>query len=300
MTQLKLSPSLVRSVSTCRVTSSRLARARWSSLWVGCACGWLIAVVFGAVFADVLPLRDYARLVSGLPTRSGLQWGAEVLGTDAIGRSQGSRIIYGARPSLTVGLCSVALGTVVGIPLGAVAGYFRGPIDAVIRVLLDTLLSLPAIVVLLAAAAVGKRDLTTMVIALAAVIAPVVARLARTTTVALAGRESIVAARAMGATHLRILLRELCPEVALRISPLMFLIFGQVVVAEGTLSFLGLGLAPPTPSWGGMVNDGRTFLSTDPLLVFVPSMCLLFTVMSFTILGDALRTKFDRRGSGLA
>jgi peptide/nickel transport system permease protein len=128
---------------------------------------------------------------------------------------------------------------------------------------------------------------------------PAFARLSRASTLALAEREFVVAARAMGARHRRIMVRELLPNVALPLSSFAFLYMAIVIVAEGSLSFLGLGIPPPQPSWGGMVNDGRPFLYTNPYLVFIPAACLLFTVAAFSVLGDRARRRFDVRESAL-
>jgi peptide/nickel transport system permease protein len=268
------------------------------ALWL--ALAWIGLVIFVAVTADVLPIKPYDRIVAGLESRTppGSSW-SEPFGTDAIGRSTVSRLIYGARQSLIIGVGSVSVAMVIGLVVGATAGYFRGRFDAVVAVVLDALLSLPPLVLMLAVAAVGQRNLTTLIIGLTLITMPIFARLARANTVALARREHVTAARTLGARHSRIIFRELLPELVLRLSSYAFLMLAVVIVVEASLSFLRLGVPPPTPSWGGMVNDARPALETDPYLVFVPAACIVLTVISFTVVGDRARRRFDTRQSAL-
>jgi peptide/nickel transport system permease protein len=187
----------------------------------------------------------------------------------------------------------------LGILIGIVAGYAKGKTDETIGVVLDAVLSIPALVLLLAVASVGKRDLTTLIIGLGIVGIPSVARLTRGSTLSLADRDFIVAARVMGATKFRIMSRELLPNVLLRVAPFAFLFMAFVIVAEGSLSYLGLGVPPPAPSWGGMISGAQQFLQTKPYLLFVPAACMFFTVAAFTVVGDRASRHFDVRRSAL-
>jgi peptide/nickel transport system permease protein len=265
------------------------------------AMGWVGLVVFVAVFADLLPLRSYDVLVVDLSPRVAPRWSfTEPFGTDSIGRSVTSRLAYGARQSLLIGVCATAFAMSVGTTIGIAAGYFRGKLDTVVGVLIDTVLALPGLVLLLAIASVGQRSLQTVIIGLGVVGTPTFIRLARANTLSRAERENIMAARAMGARHGRIIFRELLPDVVLPVSTYAFLVLAVFIVTEATLSFLGLGVPPPTPSWGGMVSDSRPYLESDPLLVFIPSLCILLTVLSFTVIGDHARRRFDVGQSALA
>jgi len=208
-----------------------------------------------------------------------------------------SRLIYGARQSLQVGLVSVALAAFVGSVIGLTAGYLRGRVDEAIGVLLDTLLAIPALVLLLAIAAIGSRNVTTLIVGLSILLIAPFARLVRAGTMAHADREFVMAARAMGSTRRRIMFREILPNVVPGVVSVVFLYAASVIVAEGTLSFLGLGIPPPTPSWGGMINDGRQFIKQSPSLVFVPSAVLLLTVLSLRRVGEEIRI---RLGAGSA
>lgn len=262
---------------------------------------WIVLVVSSAIFADLLPLRPSDAILQDISPRSGPRLSFnEPLGTDSLNRSTASRLVYGARQSLVVGLASVGMALIMGLVIGMTAGYFKRTVDTVISVFLDAMLAIPALVLLLAVGAVGKRDISTVVVGLAIVFTPTFARLARAHTIALAQREYISAARAMGAGHLRILLRELMPNVILPVSSYVFLVLGIAIVAEASLSFLGMGIPPPAPSWGGMVQAGRQFLETAPSLVFVPAVCLIFTVLSFTMVGDRARRHFDGGESALS
>src|SRR5262249_6747332 len=151
----------------------------------------------------------------------------------------------------------------------------------------------PPLVLLLTIAAFADRTVWTVIAGLSVVGVPTFARLARAQTLTLSRREYVLAARAMGATRLRGAVRELLPGVGLALAPYAFMFFAIVIVAEGSLSFLGLGVPPPSPSWGGMVNDGRVYLATSPHLVFLPAACLTLTVLSFTTIGDRVRRRFD-------
>jgi peptide/nickel transport system permease protein len=261
--------------------------ARRIGLWG--AISWVGLVVFVALFADLLPLHPYDQFTD-LSSRTPPGWRApEFLGTDSLGRSVLSRLMYGARQSLQVALISVAFATAAGSLLGLTAGYLRGKVGEVIGVVLDALLAIPALVLLLAIAAIGSRNVTTTIIGLSILLTAPFARLVRASTIALADREFVMAARAMGATRRRIMFREILPNVVPGVVSVVFLYAASIIVAEGTLSFLGLGIPPPNPSWGGMVNDGRRFINESPALVFIPSAVLLLTVLSLRRVGEQIR-----------
>jgi peptide/nickel transport system permease protein len=271
--------------------SRRVARHRQVGFYL--AVAWISFVTFVAVFADFLPLHAYDRFVDTLPARTGIGWRLpEPLGTDSLGRSMASRLAFGARQSLLIGIGAVGISLVIGCLIGLVAGYLRGRVDAVVTILLDTILAFPPLVLLLAIAAVGERSTTTVIIGLAILGISPFARLVRSTTLTLADREYVMAARSMGATNRRIMFREILPNVIPGIISVVFLFMAAVIVAEGSLSFLGLGVPPPAPSWGGMVNDGRQWLDTAPQLVFLPAAALLFTVLALRTIGERIRARF--------
>lgn len=263
--------------------------------WV--AIVWLSAVLLGALFADFLPLRDPSEpdflAISAGPSTDHL------LGTDGLGRDLFSRAVYGARVSLAVGLFAVILGMAVGGALGLVAGYFRGRVETLITSLADTMLAFPALVLLLGITAVLGQSLRNLIIGLAIVSIPAFIRLTRANTLKFASEEFVLAARTTGARRGRIIVREVLPNVVPPMGAYAFVIVAVVIVAEGSLSFLGLGVPPPTPSWGAMIADGRQVLASAPHVVFVPSVVMFITVYSFNLLGDRLRELFDVREGAL-
>jgi peptide/nickel transport system permease protein len=265
------------------------------------AIGWLSLIVFLAIFADLLPLHAFDTFVNDLKPRTAPRFSFhEPLGTDVLGRSETTRLIYGAQQSLLIGIGSVALATVIGLVVGMAAGYFRGKVAAVLDVFLDAILAVPPLVLLIAFAAVGNRTIEGIIIAFGVVLSPITARVARANTILLENREYVLASRAVGSGHIRILTREILPEVLLRLLPIQFLMMGQVIVAEAALSFLGLGIPSPAPSWGSMINESRNFLDTQPYLVFVPAVCILLTVASFITIGDHIRRVSDTGQSALS
>jgi peptide/nickel transport system permease protein len=269
-------------------------RRKASKLITRLAVGWLCLVVGVAMFADALPLPRYDVIDTSVPARTApfTDWRVP-LGTDGFGRSVLARLIFGARESLLVGICATMAALILGVMVGLVAGYLQGWVDHVVGVVLDAVLAVPPLILLLAIASVGQRGIVPLIVGLGIVGTPSFARLARVSTLALASQTFVTAARALGASPLRIVVRELAPAVMLRVSPLAFLFTAYVMVAEGSLSFLGLGVPPPAPSWGAMINDGRASLDTQPWLVFVPAVCLILTVGAFTALGDQARARLD-------
>jgi peptide/nickel transport system permease protein len=208
-------------------------------------------------------------------------------------------VIYGARVSLIVGVAAVALGLLAGSALGLLAGYFRGKLDALLGIVTDAFLAFPPLILLLAIAATMGASVRNLIIALAILTTPAFVRLSRANTMVFTSREFIRAARGLGARHRRILVRDVLPNVALPVASYAFVLIAVVLVAEGSLSFLGLGVPPPRPSWGEMISTGRNDLDRAPHVVFVPAAFMFLTVWSFNVLGDHARRHFDTRESML-
>jgi peptide/nickel transport system permease protein len=273
------------------LTSGRVKPRGRIAFWL--AAGWLALIIVLAVFASLLPIKGYATPdfthANQVP---GLRW-PEFLGTDNLGRSELSRLIYGARVSLAVGFISVAIALVVGTALGVLAGYFRRAVEAVINIVSDTLLAIPPLVLLLGITVVLRPSLRNLVVGLAVLGTPTFARLARANTMTLARREFVSASVILGARPVRVLWREIVPNVLLPVSAFGAELVGVFIVAEASLSFLNLGVPPPQPSWGGMIAAGYPNLATAPYLTFVPVVALFLTVFSFKVVGDRLRARFD-------
>jgi peptide/nickel transport system permease protein len=268
-------------------------RRRDVAVWF--ATGWIVLLVGLAVFADLLPLEPVGVPVGQTLSAPHLSLD-EPLGTDGFGRSETSRIIYGARVSLTVGVLSVALGLILGGLIGTLAGYFRGWVDTIVNVVVDAWLAFPALVFLLALASVFEPSIPTLTISIGILVTPLFARLARANALKVSQSEFVTAARLLGAGHGRILLREVTPNVLRPVATYAFTLTGVVIVAEASLSFLGLGVQPPKPTWGNMIADGQQFLATDPWVVFVPAIVLVLTVFSFNVLGDYALARVSGRG----
>ena len=261
------------------------------------AVGWLVLVFALAIFAPALPLSsptDMDMLDRRAPF-SALHW----LGTDGLGRDELARLIYGARISLLVGLCAPAIGLTVGGALGMLAGYFRGRFESLSVGSMDVLLAFPPLILTLAVTAFLGQTVFYITCILGVVSIPAFMRVARAATLTLARREFVIAAQALGATHARILLRELLPNVALPSLAFFLLGVAVIIVVEGSLSFLGFGVPPPISSWGSMIGEGRESLDVAPRLAFLPAIAMFLTVLSFNIVGDTIRAITDPRQGSL-
>jgi peptide/nickel transport system permease protein len=277
------------------VSPVRGTRGLGTLFWM--AVAWLIFVFAVAALADLLPLpspTDMDMLERRQPA-SMLHW----LGTDGLGRDELARLIYGARISLTVGLCAPIIGITIGGALGMLAGYFRGRFETLVVGSMDVLLAFPPLILALAVTAYLGQSLLNLTLILGVLGIPAFMRVARATTLSLARREFVTAAQALGATHARILLRELLPNVLLPLLAFFLLGVAVTIVVEGALSFLGLGVPPPISSWGSMIGEGRESLEIAPRLAFIPAVTMFLTVLFFNLVGDTLRALTDPRQGAL-
>ncbi len=267
---------------------------------LGAVGGSIVAlIVLAAVFAPlVAPYDPYASNLNenGLPVRLEGPSFSFPLGTDAIGRDVLSRIIYGARVSLIVGLGAVALGTLFGTFVGLASGYFAGKVDQVLQRIVDTLMAIPAIVLALAVITMLQPGLFNIILVIAIVIAPGTSRVVRGTVLTIKENVYIEAARSIGATGDRIVLRHILPNVVAPIIVIASIWVGNAIVIEAALSYLGLGTPPPTPTWGGMLAlEGRRHLENAPWLALAPGAAISIAVLAVNMLGDALRDVLDPR-----
>ena len=262
-------------------------------VWLTLGAGILLCLLLSALFAPQLaphhPLRQ--NLSEDLIAYSA----DHPLGTDKLGRDILSRTLYGGRVSLLVGITTVTLSLSIGLIVGSLSGYYGGWIDQLLMRLVDVLLAFPGILLAIAFTAVLGPGLDHVVIALCLIGWTSYARLVRGEILALREREFVQAARALGCQPKRIILRHLLPNL---LPPLLIqATFGlaAAIVAEGSLSFLGLGVEPPTPSWGSMLNDGRQFLLVAPHLTTYPGLAIMITVLALNLVGDALQDRLTNR-----
>ena len=278
-------------VDTAAVSPVRRGRKPGALLLV--AVGWIALIVLAAALADVLPIGSPTDM--DMLARRALPSSQHLLGTDQLGRDELARLIYGARISLTVGLLAPVIGVTVGGCLGMLAGYFRGRLETLTVASVDVLLAFPPLVFALAVTAYLGQSVLNLTLVIGVLGIPAFTRVARAVTLSLSEREFVTAARALGATHTRILLRELLPNVALPLLAFFLLGVAVTIVVEGALSFLGLGVPPPAPSWGSMIGEGRESLDMAPWLAFLPAGFMFATVLAFNIVGDTLRALTDPR-----
>lgn len=256
----------------------------------------LLLALFLAIFADWIAPYDpnYQDLARGLQSPLQEHW----LGTDELGRDVLSRIIHGTRISLFIGVVSVILAFVTGSLLGLISGYYGGFFDALLSRMIDALLSFPNIVLALGVGAALGSGPFTIIVALTLAFIPTFARVMRGQVLSIKENDYIKAAKVIGASQWRIIIKHIFPNC---VSPMIVLItlnMGVAILAEATLSFLGVGVSPDIPTWGAMVNEGYRFLVTHPILSFAPGACVLIIVLAFNIVGDGLRDALDPRLRG--
>jgi peptide/nickel transport system permease protein len=274
---------------------------------IGWLCiSWLALIVLVALLAPVLPIDDPNKTVASI-ARQPPGTDGHILGGDGLGRDLFSRIIWGARASLLLGVASVLIGLIAGGLLGLIAGYFRGRSDTVLTGVFDILLSFPQLILALTLVTVfatgagtsATRRMVTLILALGLVSVPVLARITRANTLSWSEREFVLAARSLGARNRQIMFAEVLPNVLPAMFSIALLGVAVVIVAEGGLSLLGVGVQLPTPSWGNIIAEGRSDLRDAPHIVLWPTLVIFLTVFALNYLGDVVRTHFDVRESAL-
>ncbi|HWL45234.1 MAG TPA: ABC transporter permease [Ilumatobacter sp.] len=258
---------------------------------------WFGLMVVVALTVQWLPIHDIATPAG--PSNLSPQWAREVLGTDEVGRSVLSRILYGARTSLAIGLAATLLGMVVGGLMGLFSVYFKGTVSWLVDILATTVLAIPSLLFLLAIVLALEPSIPVLIWSLSVITIPPFMRLARANALSQMSSEYVEAAQVMGASAGRIIFKELLPNAALPVISYAVLVLPSLIVVEGSLSFLGFGVQPPTPSWGGMIALARPKLTTAPWGAFIPCAVLFLTVYSLNQIGDHLRVRFDVRDSNL-
>lgn len=276
-------------------------RSLWGDAWhrllrnraAAASLGFLVLLGLLAALAPLIAPYPPEAVSFGQIGRGPSQ--AHPLGTDELGRDMLSRMLFGARVSLTLGLTVQALAIGLGITLGLIAGYYRGPADMILMRLVDLMHSLPAFLFAMLMVSVLPRTVLSLVIILALAGWTFTARLVRGQVLSVERHEYITAARTLGAPGPRIMLLHILPNILSPIIVEATLGIAGTIIAEAGLSFLGIGIPPPEPSWGSMINKGRSYLRTFPHLALFPSIALALTVLAFNFLGDGLRDALDPR-----
>jgi len=257
----------------------------------------ILLFIVVAIFAPLIaPYDPYA---VDIPNALSQPTSEHLLGTDAVGRDTLSRIIYGTRTSLQIGLIVVAAACVVGMTLGTLAGYYGGWIYILIMRFIDALMSFPMILLALVIAALLGGGVKNVIIALSISLMPVYARLMCGQVLIVKQSDYVLAEISMGASNARIMLRHIVMNCFPPLIVLITMMLGSTILAESGLSFLGIGIEEPTAAWGSMVNDGRQYLTTLPILSFAPGLAIMLVVFAFNMVGDGLRDALDPRLRGL-
>jgi peptide/nickel transport system permease protein len=276
-----------------RAAWRRLARLRWGLV----AAALLLLIVAAAVFApwvsphDPLAVNIQHRLAPPVWMEGGDA--QHLLGTDQVGRDLLSRMIYGGRVSLVVGVSAVLLSATIGVLLGLGAGYFGGRPDWTIMTAINVMLTFPFVLLALAVIAVLGPSLGNMIIVLGAAGWPIYARIVRAETMAIREREFVLAGRALGMSHARIVFRQILPNLLSPIVVIATLQVAQVIILESFLSFLGLGVQPPTPAWGNMLGEGRVYMLNSWWIAAFPGSAIFLTTLAINLMGNALRDWLD-------
>ena len=291
---LALEPTITGTVGTGAGASiRRLLRLKWGLA----AALVMLGIVASAVCApwiaphDPVTVNIQHRMVPPAWMDGGTH--EHLLGTDQIGRDLLSRVIYGGRVSLVVGVAAVVLAATLGVLLGLAAGYFRRAVDTVIMTVLNVMLSFPFVLLALAVIAVLGPSLTNMIIVLGVTNWPLYARVIRADTMTIREREFVTAGRALGMSHARLVFRQILPNLVSAIVVIATLDVARVIILESFLSFLGLGIQPPTPAWGNMLGEGRVYMLNAWWIAAFPGLAIFITTLAINLMGNALRDWLD-------
>ena len=280
---------LPRELTPARRALRRLMRRRGAMLGLGLVVFFIAVALLAPWISPHDPLATSWSMVRKAPSAG--YW----FGTDEIGRDVLSRVIWGARASLLAGVVSVCISLLVGVPVGLVAGYLGRWPDMIISRIADAMLACPFLILAIALAAFLGPSLTNAMIAIGIAATPVFIRLTRAQVLAVKVEDYVEAARAVGNSHLRIALRHILPNVVAPLIVQATLAIAAAIIAEASLSFLGLGQQPPAPSWGSMLNTAKNYVENAPWMAVWPGVSIFLLVLSFNLLGDGLRDALDPR-----
>ena len=254
--------------------------------------GLIVIAVLAGLIAPYDPIANNVRAALQPPSSY------YYFGTDRFGRDVFSRVVHGSRLTLRVAILSVASSVVVGIVLGLLSGYYRGWVDNLIGRIMDVFFSFPGLLLAIAVSAMLGPGENNAIVAIAVVYAPVFGRVVRGPVLVERGKEYVEAARVIGSSSIRVLLKHIFPNVLSPLTVQATIALSQAILLEASLSYLGLGTQPPWPSWGTMLYEGREFLETAPWWSIFPGLAIMLTVLAFNLLGDGIRDVLDPRSRG--
>ena len=289
MATIAINLPVYRELTPAQRVLRRLRRRRGAMLGLAVVIGFIALALFAPWVSPYDPLQTSWSAVRKAP--SAAHW----FGTDEIGRDVLARVIWGTRASLLAGLVSVCISLALGVPIGLLAGYLGGWVDALISRITDAMLACPFLILAIALAAFLGPSLTNAMIAIGISATPVFIRLTRAQVLAVKVEDYVEAARAVGNSHWRIALRHILPNVFPPLIVQATLAIAAAVIAEASLSFLGLGQQPPAPSWGSMLNTAKNYIDNAPWMAVWPGLSIFLLVLSFNLLGDGLRDALDPR-----
>lgn len=257
----------------------------------------ILILIITAIFAPLIaPYNPYA---PDLPNRLAKPSTEHLLGTDSIGRDTLSRIIYGTRTSLLIGLVAIGIASSIGMTLGLIAGFYGGWVYTVIMRIVDAIMAFPMILLAMIIASLLGGGVVNVIIALGISMMPSYARLMSAQVMSIKQTDYVTSVRSLGASNARIMLAHIAPNCLPPLIVLITMMLGAAILAEAGLSFLGVGIEPPTAAWGAMVSEGREYLLSDPVLSFAPGVAIMLVVFAFNMIGDGLRDALDPRLRGI-
>lgn len=259
---------------------------------------WLILMALMATIGPYMPFVQQPNVRNADAIAQGPSW-SHWFGTASFGQDVFARVVVGSRISLFVGFMVTAIGILIGGALGLFAGYYKGWLDSLVRLVISVTLSIPALLLVIFIVAIRGQSLWNVILAVSLLAIPALARIVRASTLQVADRDYVKAAQVLGNRRLSILFREVLPNVMPTLVSFAFLTFGIVLVAESSLSFLGLSVQAPAITWGSIIGEGRIKFSDTAHMVFLPGAILFLTVLSLNFVGDQLLKRFDIKESGL-
>jgi len=264
---------------------------------------FIALIILSAIFAPLIsPFNPSEQFKDGLTLQGApiAPSGKYLLGTDLLGRDLLSRLIYGARTSLIVGIIANGVAVIVGTTIGLLAGFLRGRLGNLIMRFTDLMMAFPALLLAITLSAIFSPSLLIVALVISMVNWVQIARVIYTQTISIAEREYVLATKGLGATNNRVITRHILPHLLPTVLVYTTLGIATTVLLEATLSFLGVGVRPPTPSWGNIIFENQTYFITAPWLVFIPGLAIVLLALSFNLLGDALRDELDPTQRGLS